>query len=121
MVLEQRLRADGYSLESLAALNARHLSLIYRSDDWRRYHLDARFDAPVVAPGGYRIASEHRLIIEIPDNYLCRDAGGRFVKARIRRDCERIFHPNVFPSDGFICFDDQFCPAKSLADQVWYS
>ena len=119
MVLEQRRRADRYALEAFTALNAPHLRTIYKAPDDRRFVGHARFDAPVVTGDGYRIAPEHRLLIEIPDNYLARDANGKYVKSRIRREQERVFHPNVWPADGYFCYDDQFVPAKSLAEQLW--
>ena len=43
-----------------------------------------RMDAPVATGSGYRIMRDHTLVIEIPDGYLSRDAGGLYV-VRMRR------------------------------------
>jgi len=117
--LGQRLLADSLALESFAELNSPHVTIAHRAPDHRRFAVDAKFDAPVVSGEGYRIAPEHRLLVEIPDNYLARDARGMCVKSRIRRDGERVFHPNVWPNEGFFCYDDRFHPSKSLAEQVY--
>lgn len=119
---QERLLADAHALEFFAALNAPLVKLSHRAPDLRRFAVDANFDAPVVEGDGYRIVKQHHLIIEIPDNYLSRDSNGMYVKSRIRRGAERaerVFHPNVWPTDGYFCHDDRFHPAKSLAEQVW--
>jgi hypothetical protein len=117
MVSWERLRADALSLQTLAALNSRHLTVLERAPDLRRFAVEARIDAPIAAGEGFQMAPVHELVVEIPDDYLGSDGSGRFVKSRIKRTGERLFHPNVWPSDGYICFDDQFFPEKSLADQ----
>jgi ubiquitin-protein ligase len=118
MVSEERLRADALTLQTLVSLNSGHLSLVERSADFRRFVLRARLDAPVSTKDGYRIDREHTVLIEIPDGYLGRGPGGLFTKSRIKRQGEPVYHPNVWPSDGYFCFDDQFHPAKSLAEQT---
>jgi hypothetical protein len=118
MQLQERLRADALSLQTLASLNPDHLVVSHRAPDLRRFMIDVTVDAPVAAESGYRVEPRHRLVVEIPDGYLSRDANGLFIKSRIKRDGARLYHPNCFPSDGYLCFDDQFHPAKSLADQV---
>ncbi|OFV83274.1 MAG: hypothetical protein A2W26_04750 [Acidobacteria bacterium RBG_16_64_8] len=119
MPLLERLKADDLSLQTLVAANPDHLQLAYRAPDLRRFSVDARMDAPVATGSGYRIMRDHTLVIEIPDGYLSRDAGGLFTKSKIKRQGQRVFHPNVWPVDGAFCFDSQFHPAKSLAEQVW--
>lgn len=118
MQLQERLRADALSLQTLAGLNPGHIELPYRAPDLRRFLVDVTADAPVAAEPGFRVERRHRLVVEIPDGYLGRDANGLFIKSRIKRDGARLYHPNCFPGDGYLCFDDQFHPAKSLADQV---
>lgn len=118
MQLQERLRSDALSLQTLAGLNPDHVAVSYRAPDLRRFMLDVTADAPVAAESGFRVEARHRLVVEIPDGYLSRDANGLFIKSRIKRDGARLYHPNCFPTDGYLCFDDQFHPAKSLADQV---
>jgi hypothetical protein len=112
-----RLRADACALQALAAVNPSRLTLLASAPDLRHFVVRAKLDAPVVAGDGYRIAREHDMIIEIPDNYLASNGAGQFVKSRVKRSGERLYHPNVWPSDGYLCFDSQFHPAKTLADQ----
>ncbi len=118
LAVRERLRADAASLTAFAALNTQHLAVKQRAPDLRNFVVEAHVDAPVADGDGYRIVPDHRLSIEVPDNYLSRDASGLFVKSRIRREGERLFHPNVWPTDGYVCFDSQFHPAKSLAEQL---
>lgn len=118
-MITERLKADYASLEALVNLNPKYLTLVDHAPDLRRFTLSARFDAPIAKEEGYVIADQHSLSVEIPDNYLRRDAAGLFVKSRIRREGERVFHPNCWPSDGYLCYDSQFHPGKSLAEQVW--
>jgi hypothetical protein len=117
MVDWERLRGDASSLQALTAANPRHLALVERAPDLRRFVVRTALDAPVVAGDGYRIAPEHDMVIEIPDNYLATNGAGQFVKSRIKRHGERLFHPNCWPNDGCLCYDSQFYPEKSLADQ----
>ena len=119
MPLQERLQTDYLSLQTFASINSNHLELTYRAPDLRRFSVRARLQAPIASGDGFVIAGDHTLVIEIPDNYLHRDANGLFVKSRIRREGERVYHPNVWPSDGYFCYDDQFHPAKSLAEQLW--
>jgi hypothetical protein len=118
MQLQERLRADALSLQTLAGLNPNYVAVSYRAPDLRRFVVDINVDAPVAEESGFRIQPQHRLVVEIPDGYLSRDANGLFIKSRIKRDGDRLYHPNCFPTDGYLCFDSQFHPAKSLADQV---
>jgi hypothetical protein len=118
MQLQERLRADALSLQTLAGLNPDHVAVSYRAPDLRRFTLEVAADAPVAVESGFRVEPRHTLVVEIPDGYLSRDANGLFIKSRIKRDGARLYHPNCFPNDGYLCFDDQFHPAKSLADQV---
>jgi hypothetical protein len=118
LALRERLQADAASLTAFAALNSQHLAVKHRAPDLRSFVVEAHMDAPVAEGDGYRVVPEHRLSIEVPDNYLSRDASGLFVKSRIRREGARLFHPNVWPSDGYCCYDSQFHPAKSLAEQL---
>lgn len=117
MLLDERLRADHLSLVNFAAANPAYLEVASRSPDLRRFEVDAHLDAPVAAGDAFRIERDHRLIIEIPDNYLSRDGAGGFVKSRIRRRGDRIFHPNVW-GDGAFCFDSAFHPSKGLDQQL---
>lgn len=117
MVSWERLHADACALQALAAANPQHLTLAERAPDLRRFVVRTQLDAPVVAGDGYRIAREHDMVIEVPDNYLASNGAGQFVKTRIKRNGERLFHPNTWPGDGYICFDSQFFPEKTLADQ----
>ena len=119
MPLQERLQADYLSLRTFASINPNHLELIHRAPDLRRFAVRAQLPAPIASGGGFRIAGDHTLVIEIPDNYLHRDANGLYVKSRIRRQGEPVYHPNVWPADGYFCYDDQFHPAKSLAGQLW--
>ncbi len=118
LAVRERLQADAASLTAFATLNPQHLEVKQRGPDLRNFVVEARVDAPIADGEGYRIVPEHRLSIEVPDNYLSRDASGLFVKSRIRREGERLFHPNVWPTDGYCCYDSQFHPAKSLAEQL---
>jgi hypothetical protein len=117
MLSRERLEADARSLRALAALNPGCIKVVASSPDLRHYEVDVHLDAPVATTKGYAIVPQHRVTVEIPDNYLTRDGNGLFIKSRIRRQGERIYHPNVWPSDGYFCFDDQFYPAKTIADQ----
>lgn len=117
MVSPERLEADCQSLQAFAALNPLHVNVANISPDLRQYRVHLNVDAPVAKDAGYEIAAEHDLVVEIPDAYLTRDAQG-FVKSRIRREGKPVFHPNSWASDGALCFDSSFVPAKSLAEQV---
>lgn len=118
MQVQERLRADALALQTLVNLNPDKLRLSHRAPDLRRFDVELQADAPVAQSSGFRIEPLHHLIVEIPDNYLTRDANGLFIKSRIKREGQRLYHPNCWPSDGYLCFDDQFHPAKTLADQV---
>lgn len=118
MVAQQRLEADCRSLQTFAYLNPDHVRVVSQTPDLRHYRVRVAVDAPVAKDGGYEILPAHYLGVEIPDNYLARDHKGAFVKSRIRRDGRPVFHPNSWEADGALCYDSQFSPGKSLAEQV---
>src|ERR1700674_169659 len=118
MATRERLDADRRSLQSFAWLNPDHVKIASETPDFRHYRLRLNIDAPVAINGSYEIQHTHDMLVDLPDNYLARDHNGAFVKSRIRRDGPPIFHPNSWASDSALCFDGQFTPSKSLAEQV---
>jgi len=109
MAEQTRLEDERDRLHALARNSRGAVELIEESPDLQRYVMLLRVAAPVAAGASYRVGTEHRLILTLPDG---------FPESRPLASFDHAFFvPNVWPN-GTPCILESWRGGQTLATLV---